>query len=199
MDFDRLSEVWRRSGGEAPPGLNEKELAVIKERALAFDRTIRRRDALESAAAVVAIPGFLVMGYATPSTLSRLGAAIIVLFCVFVIYWLRRARRPKPALDQPLGVFLAQELDRVRAQIRLLRSVYWWYFAPPCVGLFLLTIGASGPRSYKVAYLAFVALMCGFLGWGNRRAAERELVPQERDLEAQLASISSSSSDSTNM
>jgi hypothetical protein len=187
MDFDRLSEVWRRSGGRPQP-LTEKELAVIKEKAIAFDRTIRRRDLIETTVAILLIPCFGWMAVGAPSVMMRAGAAIVTAWCAFIIFWMRRSRRPKPSFDQPVAQVLALELDRVRAQIRLLRSIFWWYLAPPTIGLALLTLGGKGPLVHKLTYLAVVTVLYAGLWWANLRAAA-QMEPQAKELEAQLGSL----------
>jgi hypothetical protein len=83
---------------------------------------------------------------------------------LFIVFWLRRAQRPASRPNQPIAQMLAQELERVREQIRLLRTVLWWY-------------------------LASVAVLNAVIWWANQRAVKTQLLPLEKELEAQLATV----------
>jgi hypothetical protein len=129
--------------------------------------------------------------------LARAGALVILVGVGLVAFRLFAARRltTPGAVDPALTVAnaLHVELDRVDAQISLLRGVAWWYVAPLLGGSVLLTAGLRGAAgwSYTLGYAVFAA----FLGWGiialNHRAVRRTLQPKRKEIAALLAQIES--------
>lgn len=82
---------------------------------------------------------------------------------------------------------LRVELTKVETQIRLLRSVLWWYILPILAGSLVFYFGVN--RNVKdriVTVIVFVA-MGWFLEWINKRAVRRYLVPLKTELESLLA------------
>jgi hypothetical protein len=98
-----------------------------------------------------------------------------------------RRRRPDPGL--PLAQSLRAELDRIRAQERLLGSVAWWYLAPLGAGVILFMAGAPVAPLFKVGYAAVVVLFFGWLLRLNLEAVRRDLRPVARELESWLAGL----------
>ena len=175
---------------------DDEILALVETRSQQFQRQIRFRDWRELIAggvAAVMIAPALVGG----SVLTRLGALVILAGVGLVAFKLLAARRltkhgdVDPAL--PVANALHVELDRVDAQISLLRGVAWWYVAPLLGGSVLLAAGIRGLAGwpYTLAYTVFAVL----LGWGiialNHRAVQRTLQPKRKEIMALLAQIES--------
>ena len=175
---------------------DEEILALVETRSHRFRRQIRFRDWRELIAggfvAVMIAPAVL-----RGPWLARAGALVILAGIALVAFRLFAARHlttpggVDPAL--PVANALHIELDRVDAQISLLRGVAWWYVAPLLGGAILLTAGSRGLAgwSYTLGYTVFAAL----LGWGivvlNHRAVRRTLEPKRREIMALLAQIES--------
>lgn len=192
MTLDDYRDAWKEEAAPARRDPDEEELlASVRERSDAFERKIRRRDLLETLAAVLVAAVF---GYeaATAATwLARIGAAVVVASAGFVVWWLRRARTAGPSrdVDRPVADRLRAERERVDVQIRLLESVLWWYLAPLALGMVLFVLGlASGPAATAVT-LGVIVAGCGVVWWVNRRALRREFRPRRRELTRLLAQL----------
>ncbi|WP_412061084.1 hypothetical protein [Rubrivirga sp. IMCC45206] len=191
--FDALQTVWQTA--DVPvPRVDADAFAELRTEAERFDRTIRWRDRREyAAAAIVAV--LFARGFPSADGLDRVGIVLAVLGAAFVCAWMWRAqrRRPPVAPGAPTAEALRVALERVEIQIRLLRTVAWWYLLPLMVGPVLMGVGGplvelvTGPplapaRTGLVLLLSglVLALMGGLLWgvyWLNQRAVARDLLP----------------------
>ena len=159
MSPEDLKREWKTEMNRPVPGAALDDLANNIERALRRDGARRCIGAIcgrPSAACWVSACsrrcgrsiGPLPQGF---SVLSDLAAA------AFIIYMLMSARRGAPS------AFHASVLDCSRnrlawldRQIRLLRTVAWWYIAP----LFGVRVAELGPLSWGVARLRLASTHC---------------------------------------
>jgi hypothetical protein len=111
--------------------------------------------------------------------LTRIGAALVMGGCVLTIWQMRRARTAHPPVpyDRPLAEVLEVERARLTTQIRLLRTIPWWYAVPLSVGVVLVYAGAAGPGWGTLIYAATVAAIAAAIIALNRRAVREELLP----------------------
>lgn len=183
MRFEDLERAWqhRESVVDRPPE-PERQLAAVREKAGVLERTVRRRDLLETVIALLLLPVFAWFALRASHPLSRLGAAIIAAACVAIPLVLRRARRRDPDLGLPVADFLRLELAFVLRQRRLLLTVPLWYLGPLGVGAVLFFAGGSPSVWITAAYGIGVAAFCAAVWWLNRRAVTVELEPREREL-----------------
>jgi hypothetical protein len=177
-------ELWQGQPTAAPP----PSLEEVRRRALAFERTIHRRNLREYVAAVLVV---LFFGWhaATGDEVSlRLGSTLVVAGTLFVVAHLWRkgspAAPPAAAALTPCLDFRRAELERQRD---LLRSVWWWYLLPLVPGLVVLLGGhvLEHPESGRVVglFAAFCALLFLAVGWLNHYAArdlDREIDAMEK-------------------
>src|SRR4051794_11597881 len=122
---------------------SEALTARVQMRASKFEKTILRRDLIETAAAVVVILffGFFLYQVSLPGV-AKLGLALMIagaMEVVVVLHWTRRQERPRH--DSPLTEYCAAEIKRIDRQIWLLRNVNWWYTGPLLLGACVLVFG----------------------------------------------------------
>lgn len=186
MTLEEYRSAWQQHEEREVSDADEEELVErVAERAGEFEAKIRRRDLLETLAAVAVVAFFLWEAVTVRSAVARVGATVVVLGAGFVVWNLRRARRDfgTDGAGRPVAERLRLHRRKVQAQIELLESVLWWYLAPLAVGAGLFTVGvADGPREAIVA-LAVEAGICGVLWWLNRRVVERDLRPRRDELD----------------
>ena len=192
MNLDDLKETWRQSHGELGDSRVGELASQALERASQFEKTILRRDLIETAAAIFVIFGFGLFLREGFPWISRLGMIIIVLGAgeVIVTLHLTRRRDRRPQHDLPLTEFCAAEIARVDRQIRLLRYVNWWYSGPMLLGVcvFLSGILFSVPLPLHISVPAFAAFCVLILIFGwiiyriNQRALRNELAPLREEL-----------------
>ena len=125
------------------------------------------------------------------SWVTRGGALLVLAGCVVTLLRLRRARSSQPAASAalPLAVVLRAERERVEAQIRLLRSVLWWYIAPLMAGVVLVMAGMAGLSWITLAYTAAVIVFSTFIYRLNRDALRGVFVPRRDELARLLHAI----------
>ena len=95
---------------------------------------------------------------------------------------------PKAEPNAPIFDAVRVELRKVENQIRLLKSVAWWYLLPLFIGVILHNLGGEGGFLSKLLYFAFVLALYGFIYWLNQRAVKTNLLPLKRGLQALLHS-----------
>ena len=157
---------------------------TIRRRTTMFERTIRRRNAIEYGAGIIVIAAFGWTGFAALSE-GRVFPALAVLAIiagVLVTLWNlhRRAGLLPPAPEEDCRTHLLAQLQR---QQNALASVPRWYLAPlvPGLVLFALATGASIAPALgwlAAAMLAFVSLgvagaVFALIARLNRNAARR--------------------------
>lgn len=177
---------WLEGDGDGP-----ELLARVKERSVAFDRRIRRRDLREVGAAIFVVVAF---GYETitaGSWLSRMGAAVVMTGALYVMWKLRRARpgdAPEEA-GRPVADCLRLHLRRVERQLELHETVLWWYLAPVAAGSMLFVAGLGGAPWATAITLAAIGLISAWVLRANRRFVRRELRPRRERIAGLLREL----------
>ena len=175
------ARIWQSHGLEQDP---ERVARTIMARVWRFDQTVFWRNAREYAAGIVLLVlflGQLVMGYDRIGALVGIGA---VGFVMAYLWWKHRGLQPlDPAAD--VVAYRTALLARVDDQIRLLRSVAYWYLLP----LFLPTLWQAGRLWNKspwaaVISLAVVAALYAFVRWLNVTAGVHALLATRANVES---------------
>src|SRR5262245_47828025 len=132
MKLDELGTQWRAMNeAAATQEQREQLIAATRHRLKRLWGQIFRRDVTETIAAVLSSVFFGQYLFATNFVVS-ISAWLLVSWAVSVIYKMHRTRtiRKPASLDAPVRDFCRIELDRLDRQIKLQRSVLWWYIAP---------------------------------------------------------------------
>ena len=149
---DELEQLWKTQ--PVDPAMKGEEMRnIILNRTAKFDRTIHRRNIRETVAALVVAVCFTIAAWKQHSIIEQLGSLIIVAGALFIVYYIRRhgAEPPDPNPDQSLGGYQRSLAEKYDHQIRLLRSVKFWYLAPMYVGLLTMTAGLLRERAVSGA------------------------------------------------
>jgi len=184
MNLDDFKGEWRLEGAREENGGREAVLGEARHRAVAFERMIRRRDRAEvGTAALVCL--FFLSQFGAAGMVTRVGIVVAVAAALLITVMLHRARRRAGRVDPgaPLAEWTRAERDRVAAQIRLLRTVLWWYVLPLGVGVVLVFGGAAGWGLATALYSAAVVLLGVFVYHLNQRAVRKDLVPRYQELD----------------
>ena len=187
MDFNQLSEAWRR----LPPLSQEsptETLQLVQRRARELRQVVRMRDRIETGVALLMLPLFGWLAVVVRHDLSRVGAVIIAVACALIPLRLLAARKDAADPGQTMVAQLRAELLQVEAQDRLLSTVLWWYLAPLGVGAILFVGGAVSPL-LAVLYGLVVVTFYGWLLYLNRRAARTELHPRAHELRTWISNL----------
>ena len=190
MDWDKLRNQWRETAPAAPL------MAVDELRALdaSLWKKVRRRDMVETAAAVI---GAVFFGLTTVGTLVEREwlqagfALLITAWAVWLPFRLRRARRSAAAdgHDASMLEHLRRQRDAALVQARMLERIWLWYLAPPATGLVGLTLARDGYTRGALGYVAAVLLLCAGLAWLNRHTARTQFRAHANTLQRQIDAL----------
>jgi CubicO group peptidase (beta-lactamase class C family) len=199
MNPDELQQVWqsqmtgRRVNIDADVLLRE-----IQRNKEDFEATVLRRDFLEVGVALILVPAWIWIGRNDDLPWTwYLCVPTLLWIAVFMVVNRLRQRRKEPKPGEPLRDCVESSLAQVEHQIRLLRSILWWYILPPSVaiGAFFVQCGwMARDKGWRVGLtmagvVTFVALVDWGIYWLNQTAVRNELEPRRRELQALLASL----------
>jgi hypothetical protein len=194
-ELDRFRAAWGARPLTRPlePG-QEDAMREIVHSVRELDRRRLRRDLREIVIAAVA--GGSGVGAAVFVWRVEPWAGIAVLFegalTVAIAVWLAVAllRRRDRSAGASLSEFCRDERRSLETQIRLMRSLPWWYLAPILVGTNLF-VGATSERPASVLAIVFpiTVLVVAWTYWVSRRSLRRELLPRRAELDRCLAGL----------
>jgi hypothetical protein len=179
-EMDRFKTAWLRElEGASVDAATGAALGSVIRRAQTVRRTVAWRDGLETGLATAGVIFFAILFFTFPGSLAKVGCAVIIGGLVLIIIRLRLARGPLAASGRELTVreFCMSELESVDAQIRLLKSVAWWYLGPVTLGVNLFFFGVRGLAWQSFCYLGATLVLAAFIYWLNQKAVRRRLVP----------------------
>jgi hypothetical protein len=121
------------------------------------------------------------------------GVALICFGATLIIYVLMSSRTPSPSsFDVSVLEFSRQRLVWLDRQIRLLRTVVWWYVAPLCVGCLLFGWGLTRGVWHVFALHALLVLAVGTgIVLLNQWAVRRSLQPVRDDVSRLIEALES--------
>lgn len=172
MDWDKLRSEWR----EATPEASMMAAEELRARDRSLWKQVRRRDLVETVAAVIVVVFFslVVIGaLAEGEWLQVASALLIASWGAWLPFKLRQARRAAepdrpgaPTLD-----YLRQQRDASLLQARMLERVWLWYLTPPAIGIIGLRLAQDGPTAGSLAYFGVMLVLYVGLAWLNRWTA----------------------------
>jgi hypothetical protein len=186
MELDDIKREWRTQMERSisPSELHEL-LNHVQERYTSMERTIHGRDLREIVAALLVAVLFAALWPVYRSSLIAVsGIGLICAGAVCITIVLLSARKPEPL---PFGAsvveFSRSRLAWIDRQIRLLRTVAWWYVAPICVGCLLFTWGITGGSrpTFGLQVVFTIAVGVGIIAL-NRWAVRKSLQPIRDEL-----------------
>ncbi|MBC3541015.1 hypothetical protein ACFSC6_17185 [Rufibacter sediminis] len=190
LDQD-LKNLWQNARPQDQIHLNQHLLLQeVSQEAKTVDQKIRQRDRTEIAVALIMIPLFGLVAWRLPFPLTKLGAALVIPWCLLVIYQLKRARRHSVQnFSTPLVHYLHQYRRYLQDQIQLLKGVLFWYMLPFSVCLVLYFMGFSSSPAGLAMYVTFIVVMNVLIYFNNRNALKQDLEPLLEKVDRTIASL----------
>ncbi len=195
MTNEELKEIWaQQPESDRAMRLAPESIWQLAEESARFERTITWRDAREWGATIL-VAGFLLFFAFRLPTIHWLPVIAAILVCLPMTYASAiRRKRPAPEPSQSLGQHLRDSIASVQLQIRLLRTVLWWYLLPLALGLLVFSFDARLFRRLHFDarfFLMNAVTLAVFYGvWRlNQRAVRKDLEPRLRELEGTLAEL----------
>jgi len=171
MSENDIKSSWQSQ----PLALPLRSPEDLRAEAAVFQRKIARRNLREYVAGAVVIPAFSFYIWYFPYWVTRLGAALVVLGTLVVMWQIHR-RAASRAVPEDFGSaglqFQRRELSRQRDA---LRSVWLWYLGPLVPGLAVFMWGIQGGSAGPFELLVDLMMVAVFIviAWVNRWAAAK--------------------------
>jgi hypothetical protein len=186
---DPIVQAWQASVAEAklPP------LAELRSGVDRFHRIIQLRNRVEYGASVLVVLIFTLYTFMLPSPIARIGAFLVVLGTLFVVWQLhsRASAIAAPAVDGARPLIAHQRAQLVR-QRDALAKVWLWYLLPFAPGLAVMMFGPTlmrDPAGFlhmawreSLSMLFIVAVFAGI--WLLNRRGARKLQKAIDELDA---------------
>jgi hypothetical protein len=185
---DYLCRLWQSDSGNGAVDPRDL-LRELERRSRSFDRMIRRRDIREIAGGLALTVIYGLMAWKAGTLLYRVSDIWLAACGVWFAYYLRRdsKRSLQPVPDQSLAVYRQSLMERYDGQIRLARSVKYWFLLPMWFGLLLQAVASrlDGGSWFKFSMIMLVATVGnGFVWWLNEGPGIRYLERKRRQLAA---------------
>lgn len=198
MNPDDFKQAWRTQSSQARLTIDpDLLLNEVRRNQRRFAAIIFCRDVREVGVALLMVPVWIYLGirWSSPWTWYLTVPALLWIAGYMLADRVRHRRPPEPGESLREGV--ERSLAEVDQQIRLLRSVLWWYLLPialPITAFFVQVTFKDGLEGWWTVLellgpVACVVIVFGWIYWLNQYAVRSDLVPRRRELEALLASL----------
>lgn len=183
-DLEDLKQVWQSQSGISQQRFNQIGVKV-HDGSRQLQATIFRRDMVETCASIAVVVVFAYFLSLAKNWTDGLGFAVVVIAAITIpiVLWAARRRDKTVVSAANFRDYLQVEIAYLRRQVRLLRSVGWWYLLPLYVGLALIMFGMTGP-SYTTGEWVILGIcmvintaLFIYLWWINQSARKRHLEP----------------------
>ncbi len=190
MNEQDVKQAWQCYPFDKTINIEEEKLMEsITMQSAHFNRQIKRRDLRETIVSLLLVVFFGVAFILTPYPVGKIGAAIIMLSSLWIIYKLHSTGKAAgdEGAEESLHEQMKRQLKKVKAQISLLNRVWLWYLLPLSVGVLMFYF--SFPVSYKskVLFAVLVIILFGGIFGLNKYAVKKYLQPLQKRLELNLA------------
>ncbi|WP_066836766.1 hypothetical protein [Rufibacter ruber] len=190
LDQD-LKNLWQKGPSPSQIHLNQEVLLQeIRAEATATDQKIKTRDRREIGVALVVLPVFALTAWLMPFPLTKLGAGLVIPWCLLIVFQLKRARQNRVQdFSAPLQEYLHQYRQYLLRQAQLLKSAWYWYILPFTVCMVLFICGFPLSLGKMIFNLGIILGMSVFIYLANRHALKHELQPLLIKVERALSAL----------
>ena len=191
MDWDKLRTEWRG----AVPAAALLEVDALRALDRSLWKKVRRRDLVETIAAVVVAVFFAVVAIGTLARgewLQAASALLISSWGAWLPFRLRRSRKAAAGDGHDVSTldYLRRQRDAALLQARMLERVWLWYLTPPAIGLAGLTLARDGLTAGSLRYLGVTLVLYVGLAWLNRWTARTQFRAHADALQRQIDALS---------
>ena len=196
MNASDSEQIWKQQEAVV---LSPEKVARITASVREIDRDFRRkiwwRDVRVIGAALV-VAGFSAL---VGQTWFRWISVACALFVGGVLIWSRLVLRHAPDNSNVIARLHAM-IRETEMQIKLLRSILWWYLLPCVIGMVALGLdhsrrfGFSKPSpSFQLTFWSTAIGLCVVGYWLNQRTVRKFLEPRRARLQQKLAELNAPS------
>jgi len=194
MNDEELKRLWREQKLDPAKLSPGDQMKLMRVKLKCLDRGFLWADTILIGLGAVCIFIFAWTFLRTPLLVARIGLGIIIASLAFDIWKPIRARRlsPRPPADAPVTQWLRHELEKVRAESELKRTMLWSYILPFWIGAIVFTWGLDTHVSSRIFFSAVltginVIIYVGMLKL-NQYTRRKACLPLKEELESLLQS-----------
>jgi hypothetical protein len=203
MNFEDLQKTWQSQDAFVKATINaDLVLQEVRRNQRQFGATIFWRDVREVGVAFLMTACFIYVAVKT----HQWGAGATALACfwvgVFMLVDRRLQHRQRPDANASLRACIEISLLQVNHQIRLLKTIFWWYLLPLATGVvvWIINLAWGIPLEGRLSRVELAGLLLGssviicgltfwLVFWLNQFAVRNDLEPRRKELETLLASL----------
>ncbi|GEM_PF-7076757 len=189
MNEQDIKQAWQCYPSDKTIHIKKEELMEsITAQSAQFNRRIKHRDLRETIVSLFLVGFFGTAIFLTPYPVSKIGAAIIMLSSLWIIYKLHSTGKTagNEGVEESLQEQMKRQLKRVEAQISLLNRVWLWYLLPLSVGVLMFYLPFPVSFISKVMFSVLVIILFGGIFGLNKYVVKKYLQPLQRRLELNL-------------
>jgi hypothetical protein len=183
MMEEELIKIWQSSPNQERVKFEKSRLMLeVQSNTDRLHRGIKHRDLRELIAVIIIVPVFAYYIYIVPFILSKVASLLIIVWGIYIILRLRKARKYKPgAFTETYLEYLYKTREYIEVQKQMTDSVLYWYILPgwTLVTLFVAGfIGVPGKLKWMIQTEAgnfFVAVAAYLL---NKQAVKKHFLPR---------------------
>ncbi len=178
-----LIKIWQSSPNQERVKFEKSRLMIEMQSSVDdLHRKIKNRDLREQLAALIVIPVFAYYVYLVPFLLSKIASALVIVWVVYVLLRLRKAKKHKPgAYTETYLEYLYKTRQYIEIQKHMIDSVLSWYILPgwAILNLFLSGfIGVPGKLKWIIQTEA-LSVVVGIATYIlNKRAVKKQFTPR---------------------
>ena len=186
MEAD-LKSLWKAATTEVLVSFDGERLTgELKQEMRKFEQTIRKRNMGEIGTASILIPIFAVIAWLVPPLLAKIGALLIIPYCIMIIIVLKRTQKHQVNdTSLPAAEYLERQKSYLLKERFLLANVAYWYISPVILSCSMMFIGFGKPMMIIPGLI--LGIIIHFI---NRRAVVKSIDPLISKVNEDLAAIS---------
>ncbi|WP_299213220.1 hypothetical protein [uncultured Aquimarina sp.] len=191
MIEEELIRIWKSSSKEEQIKFEKSKLIIdLQANIDRFNKKIKYRDLRETIPAIIMIPVFGHLAYNIPFVISKIGAIIILLWCIYVIIRIRSLKKHKPVPTTTSYLnYLLETKKYLAIQKKLLDDVLYWCVIPSFIGVFVFFIGINPDPLALIGPFILLSLIGVVIYLLNKHASKVEFVPRLERIDKALKDL----------
>ncbi|WP_142785247.1 hypothetical protein [Changchengzhania lutea] len=192
MIEDELIKIWQSASNQERLKFEKSKLMIELESSLGrLHKWWKYVEISEVVGAIIAIPLFLFIVFTVPYVLSKIAAALIVVWLIYLLIRILSVKKFKPSdLNENYVEYLNRTKEYITVQKRLLDTSLYWYILPSLTGVMLFVIGISDvPKQLLILIFMGIVVFGAFIYFLNKRRVRKEIIPRIEKVENLIKAI----------
>lgn len=187
-----LKNIWQNSPQKEIIKFEKSKLLIDLNYGLTkFEKSIKNRNGMEILAAIFVFAVFAYYAYYYTQPLAKIGAILICLASVFIVYKLKHVQKLKKPTDFSLSLKeqLKESLIYITQEKKLLENILYWYLLPLSFGMIVFALGLNKSIDRLLIELFFlIALNIGVFIL-NKLTVKKKFTPLINDINLSIKEL----------